>query len=65
VTLSSGLLLKNIEENDLSKHEVNTVDQDAPKFMHGVKFVQNIDSSTNHDIDKIEGTFNICCPSHY
>ena len=47
------------------KHEVNTADQATPKFMHGVKFVQNIDSSTNHDIAKIEGTFNICCPSHY
>jgi len=63
VTLSSGLLLKKIEENDLSKHEVNTADQDTPKFMRDVKFVQNIDSSTNQDIAKIEGTFNICCPS--
>ena len=44
------------------KHEVNTADQDTPKFMRGVKFLQNIDSSTNQDIAKIEGTFNICCP---
>ena len=38
------------------KHEVNTADQNTPKFMRGVKFLQNIDSSTNQDIAKIEDT---------
>jgi len=57
VTLSSGLLLKVLKKMIGQKHEVNTADQDTPKLMHGVKFLQNIDSSTNQDIAKIEGTF--------
>ena len=45
------------------KHEVNTADQDTPKFMRGVKFLQNIDSSTNQDIAKIEGTLTSAVPA--
>jgi len=56
VTLSSGLLLKILKKMIGQKHEVNTADQDAPNFMRGVKFLQNIDSSTNQDIAKIEDT---------
>jgi len=64
VTLSSGLLLKILKKMICQKHEVNTADQDTPNFMHGVKFLQNIDSYTIQDIAKIEGTFNIGWPSH-
>ena len=45
------------------KHEVNTADQETSKFMLEVKFLQNVDSSADQDIAKVQGAIIFYSPS--
>jgi len=60
---SSGLLLKRLKKMICQKHEVNTADQETSKFMLEVKFLQNVDSSADQDIAKVQGAIIFYSPS--